>query len=154
MSKDNKIQHTKKALLEALKSSRGIVSAACEVVGVDRSTYYRYYNDDEVFRNECNDIENLVIDFAESKLYEQIKGNNITAIIFYLKTKGKRRGYYEKSISLNVNENNDKPEIDYSQLSESTLRDIIKNVKPKTTGNNRDNLLTEPIKIIYNVPNK
>ena len=118
MSKDNKIQHTKKALLEALKSSLGIVSAACEVVGVDRSTYYRYYNDDEVFRNECNDIENLVIDFAESKLYEQIKGNNITAIIFYLKTKGKRRGYYEQSVNLNRNEN----------------------------------LLVEPIKIIYNVP--
>ena len=118
MSKDNKIQHTKKALLEALKSSLGIVSAACEVVGVDRSTYYRYYNNDEVFRNECNDIENLVIDFAESKLYEQIKGNNITAIIFYLKTKGKRRGYYEQSVNLNRNEN----------------------------------LLVEPIKIIYNVP--
>ena len=118
MSKDNKIQHTKKALLEALKSSLGIVSEACEVVGVDRSTYYRYYNDDEVFRNECNDIENLVIDFAESKLYEQIKGNNTTAIIFYLKTKGKRRGYYEQSVNLNRNEN----------------------------------LLVEPIKIIYNVP--
>ena len=118
MSKDNKIQHTKKALLEALKSSMGIVSTACEVVGIDRSTYYRYYNNDEVFRNECNDIENLVIDFAESKLYEQIKGNNITAIIFYLKTKGKRRGYYEQSVNLNRNEN----------------------------------LLVEPIKIIYNVP--
>ena len=120
MSKDNKIQHTKKALLEALKSSMGIVSTACEVVGIDRSTYYRYYNNDEVFRNECNDIENLVIDFAESKLYEQIKGNNTTAIIFYLKTKGKRRGYYEQSVNLNRNEN----------------------------------LLVEPIKIIYNVPNK
>ena len=118
MSKDNKIQHTKKALLEALKSSLGIVSAACEVVGVDRSTYYRYYNDDEVFRNECNDIENLVIDFAESKLYEQIKANNTTAIIYLLKTKGKRRGYYEQSVNLNRNEN----------------------------------LLVEPIKIIYNVP--
>ena len=89
MSKDNKMQHTKRALLEALKSSMGIVSTACEAVGIDRSTYYRYYNDDEVFRNECNDIENLVIDYAESKLYELIKGNNITAIIFYLKPRVK-----------------------------------------------------------------
>ena len=119
MSKDNKIQHTKKALLEALKSSMGIVSTACEAVGVDRSTYYRYYNNDEVFRNECNDIENLVIDFAESNLYELIKANNTTVIIYLLKkTKGKRRGYYEQSVNLNRNEN----------------------------------LLVEPIKIVYNVP--
>ena len=35
-------------------------------------------------------------DFAEGKLMQQIDGGNITAIIFYLKTQAKDRGYIEK----------------------------------------------------------
>ena len=33
---------------------------------------------------------------AESKLMENINGNDNTSIIFFLKTKGKKRGYVEK----------------------------------------------------------
>ncbi len=37
------------------------------------------------------------IDLAESKLIEAIKAGNLTAIIFFLKTQGKSRGYSERS---------------------------------------------------------
>ena len=46
-----------------------------------------------------NDVDESLIDFSESKLLEQINDGNLTAIIFHLKTKGKKRGYVEKSES-------------------------------------------------------
>jgi len=94
--KTNKKQQTKKALLDALEKSLGIVTTACKIVGVDRGTFYRYYNEDETFKKAVKDIENVSLDFAETKLLEQIKSNNTAATIFYLKTKGKNRGYIEK----------------------------------------------------------
>ena len=93
----NKSEQLKKEqLLEALTKSLGIVSTACLSVGVSRTTYYKYYNDDEQFKSQVDDISDIAIDFAESQLFELIKGGNITAVIFYLKTKGKKRGYVEK----------------------------------------------------------
>ena len=97
MSKSNKIQHTKKALIEALEKSLGVVTTACKLVGVDRSTFYQYVKDDPEFAEAVKDIEEVTIDFAESQLHKQIKDGNTTATIFYLKTKGKKRGYVEKT---------------------------------------------------------
>jgi len=92
----NKMQHNKKALISALEKTLGVVTDACEIVKINRVTYYRYYNDDEDFKRQVDSIQDIALDFAESKLNEQIDSGNITAIIFYLKTKGKKRGYIEK----------------------------------------------------------
>ena len=93
----NKSEQLKKEqLLQALTKSLGIVSTACASVGMSRTTYYKYYNDDEQFKSQVDDISDIAIDFAESQLFELIKGGNITAVIFYLKTMGKKRGYVEK----------------------------------------------------------
>lgn len=115
MAKTNKIQQNKNALIEALKQTLGVATSACKIVGVDRTTFYKYLNEDPVFATQVKDIQEVAIDFAESKLYEQIKENNTTATIFYLKTKGKTRGYVErqeiehsgeiKEIVVNVNRN-------------------------------------------------
>ena len=97
MKKSNKIEHTKKALVEALEKSLGVVTTACKIVGVARSTYYEYYNNDPEFKKACDDVENVTLDFVESQLHKQIKEGNSTSTIFYLKTKGKSRGYVEKT---------------------------------------------------------
>lgn len=96
MAKTNKIQQTKKALIEALEKSLGIVTTACKVVGCDRSTFYKYVNEDPDFAAAVRSTEDIVIDFAESQLHKQIKDGNSTSTIFYLKTKGKKRGYVER----------------------------------------------------------
>lgn len=92
----NKIQQTKKALIEAMQKSLGNVTQSCKLVGVNRSTYYDYYNKDEDFARACDDCENIALDFVESQLHQQIKDGVPSSTIFYLKTKGKKRGYVER----------------------------------------------------------
>lgn len=86
----------KKLLLEALERSLGIVSTACEKVGVDRKTHYNWLKDDPEYKEAVRAIEERTIDFAESHLHALIKDKNPAATIFFLKTKGKNRGYIER----------------------------------------------------------
>lgn len=86
----------KKALLDALEKSLGIVTTACKAVGISRKTYYNWINEDPEFNKAVKDIEDIALDFSESQLLGQIREGNTTATIFYLKCKGKKRGYIEK----------------------------------------------------------
>lgn len=92
----NKTAHNKKALLEALEQSLGVVTSACKKVGVSRTTYYDYYRNDPDFKMAVDSLSDVALDFAESQLHRQIKDGSTAATIFYLKTKGKRRGYVER----------------------------------------------------------
>jgi hypothetical protein len=87
---------TKKAMLEALEKSLGIVTSACKSVGISRQTHYRWLEEDSEYKSAVDDLANVALDFAESQLHQQIKGGNPSSTIFYLKTKGKNRGYVER----------------------------------------------------------
>ena len=112
----------KNAMLKALESTLGVVTSACEVVGIDRRTHYRWLNEDEAYRVQVESLTDLAVDFAESQLFELIKGAhrevstpdgeviriqdapNTSATIFYLKTRGKKRGYVERTELAGVND--------------------------------------------------
>tara|TARA_R110001632_G_scaffold96953_1_gene203352 strand:- start:1042 stop:1422 length:381 start_codon:yes stop_codon:yes gene_type:complete len=120
----NKIEQHKKALLEALESSLGVVTSACKKVGVGRTTFYNYVNADEEFAKAVQDIDNVALDFAESQLHQQIKTGNATSTIFYLKTKGKKRGYVERMENVNTNKN-----FDLSKLTDEELAEELRQAK-------------------------
>ena len=86
----------KEAMLEALEKSLGIVSTAAKMVGIDRSTHYAWLKSDEEYKSAVASIQDGVLDFAESHLYKLVKEGNPAATIFFLKTKGKKRGYIER----------------------------------------------------------
>jgi hypothetical protein len=86
----------KKRLLTALQESKGNVFIACINANVSRSTFYNYFNQDKEFKQQVNEINESAIDHVESKLMQKIDEGETTAIIFYLKTKGRKRGYSEK----------------------------------------------------------
>ena len=91
-------RHIKKeSILKALESSLGVVTVACKSADIPRSTYYKWLSEDEDFAKAVKDIENIALDFGESQLHKQIGDGNTSATIFFLKTKGKRRGYIERS---------------------------------------------------------
>lgn len=120
MAKTNKIEHTKKAILEALEKSLGIVTTACRIAGVSRTTFYQYLKDDPEFAKAVKDIEDVTLDFAESQLHKQIKEGNTPATIFYLKTKGKRRGFVERTEhDFRTSENEEIPIIKWTKADDS-----------------------------------
>ena len=89
-------------------------SDACKKTGVARSTFYQWLNEDADFKAAVEEAQEQAIDFVEGKLFQKINGVKIgklddegelnvyeqppsdTAIIFYLKTKAKKRGYIER----------------------------------------------------------
>lgn len=105
----------KKKMLAELKASYGRITQAAEAAGIVRQTHYNWIKDDPEYKALADDIDEAAIDHVESKLFEKIDGVQIqkgvtdegepivydvppsdTAIIFYLKTKGKKRGYIER----------------------------------------------------------
>lgn len=92
----HKMHKKKEDLLEALERSLGIVSTACKAADVSRRSHYNWMEEDEEYRKRVNEINDSVLDFAESHLYKLVKEGNPAATIFFLKTKGKARGYVER----------------------------------------------------------
>ena len=95
----------KETLLEALENGLGIVSTACNRTGISRSSFYKWYKEDEEFRKKVDDIDNVKLDYVETKLFKNIENEKEKSIIFYLQHKGHKRGYIQKqNINLTSNE--------------------------------------------------
>ena len=73
---------SKKRMLESLEKNLGIVSVAASSANIHRSTHYAWYNEDRDYRKAVDEIHNVRLDFAESKLFENIKENKETSTIF------------------------------------------------------------------------
>ena len=92
----NKTEQHKKAMIEALEKSLGVVTSASRIVGIGRTTHYSWIESDPEYKQAVEDISGIALDFAESQLHKQIKEGNTAATIFFLKTQGKKRGYIER----------------------------------------------------------
>lgn len=101
----HKPEINKKKLIEALNRTLGLVSPACEEVGVSRETFYRYLREDEEFRRQVQEIDEIVIDFAENQLFKKIKEGSERSILFFMKYKGRKRGYTD-SLDITTNGEN------------------------------------------------
>jgi hypothetical protein len=115
----NKTNTNKKRFLDALENHLGIVKDACIATGLSRTQFYKWKNDDPDFAAAVEEVEESVLDFVESKLLHNIRKGKEVSILFFLKTRGKKRGYSEKpeaekdfkntfsSFTLNIKRNND-----------------------------------------------
>lgn len=113
----------KNDFIEAYKRMAGNISAACKATNIPRRTYYNWIKND-AFRNEVDTAYEETIDWVESKLMRQIEDGSITAIIFYLKTKGAKRGYIER-YTLDQNINNTNPVF---VVKDKATKDILENL--------------------------
>lgn len=98
LKKRMRMEDKKVRFIELLKESGCIASVACDRIGISFSTYRRWYNSDAEFAEQVDDCNERRTDYVESKLMERINDGDVTATIFYLKTKGRNRGWTEKNL--------------------------------------------------------
>lgn len=82
--------------IEQLRLNKNNVSAACRTLEISYNTYRNHYNTNEDFRRRVDELGEELLDFVEGKMFQIIEKIDKGApglIMFYLKTKGKHRGY-------------------------------------------------------------
>lgn len=91
--------------VQAVTEAKGYVTRAAEMLDVTPQSVYTAIKKHAAVREAWELASERALDFAELKLQKLISAENITAIIFYLKTKGRGRGYVERlehSVDLNA----------------------------------------------------
>ena len=89
--------NNKKEFLEALRRCSGNVSEAVRQVPIDRKTHYNWLEADPEYAAAVDAIKESLIDRAEGVLHGLISEGNVPAVLFFLKTQGKKRGYVERT---------------------------------------------------------
>lgn len=92
---------TKTRVIDALKETRGVIMKAADILGCERQTIYNYRDRYEDVRAAIENTREVETDRAELKLYEAIERGEPWAISLYLKTQGKKRGYFETNHNVN-----------------------------------------------------
>ena len=91
-----KREQTAQRIIDAIRESNGLLTLAAKKAGIGYTTVWRYTQDYPSVKEAVTEAKEKMLDFTESKLYEKIKEGDNAAIIFYLKTQGKKRGYIER----------------------------------------------------------
>jgi hypothetical protein len=84
-------------IAEALKKAGGVITDAAEIMGTERAWLSKRVSASEMLQEIRKECEEKMLDLAEGNMYSLIRRKDRTMIIFYLKTKGKARGYIERS---------------------------------------------------------
>lgn len=92
----NKPQFTAGEIIEALKKHQGLAALAAESLGVNVQTIYNYRDRYPTVAEAIVHLKEKRIDVVEGKLWSRINSDDTTAIIFFLKTQAKARGYVER----------------------------------------------------------
>ena len=83
-------------VIDAIVEGKGYASKAAEILKVSRTTFYKYLDKYATAKQALEDEREKRHDKVELKLMDRIEKNDTTAIIFYLKTQCKSRGYIER----------------------------------------------------------
>ena len=70
------------------------ISIACQKCAISRGTYYKWLENPK-FAEKVKNCKESLLDFAETKLHQNVMEGKEASIFFVLKTLGKDRGYIE-----------------------------------------------------------
>lgn len=80
-----------------LREKRGNIAAVARALGSTRQTVYDKIKKYPKLQATLKETRETMLDNAETTLYDEALNGNITALIFFLKTQGKSRGYTERT---------------------------------------------------------
>ena len=87
---------TAEQVIEALKKYNGLAAMAADALGITAQTIYNYRDRYVSVADTLHHLKEKRKDIVEGKLWGRINSDDTTAIIFYLKTQAKDRGYVER----------------------------------------------------------
>jgi hypothetical protein len=102
-------------VLKAIKGSGGVMSTIAKRLDCAWYTARKYVNEWEATRQAYEDEEQMILDLAESKIYESINNGNTQDAKWLLATKGKKRGFTEKQ------------EVEHTGIPEITIKVVNAN---------------------------
>ena len=80
-------------IAQIYEKKNGNITATCLAANIGRKTFYRYLENDAKFKEMIEDVNESLVDLAETKLLTLINEGDRESILFMLRTKGKDRGY-------------------------------------------------------------
>lgn len=87
---------TNKEIIAEIERQRGNLTAAARVLGLHRSTLYKRAQRSATLQAAIEGAREAMLDEAESVLYDKVLAGSTAELIFFLKTRGKGRGYVER----------------------------------------------------------
>ena len=87
----------KEKFVEIFEMSACNVSLSCKKAKIARQTFYNWIEEDLEFAERIADAQEGILDMAESMLLKKVREGSTSELIFLLKTKGKSRGYVERT---------------------------------------------------------
>lgn len=91
------LQFSAQQFLDAIPGTGGIIAAIAKRVGCAWHTAKKYIENHPTVHAAYEDECESVLDLAEAKTIEAIRNGDTQMIRYYLSTKGKRRGYTERT---------------------------------------------------------
>lgn len=95
VTKEDAVIPTEEILL-AIKQCQGIIYKICMQLGISRLRFFGIAKKDKTILNSLVEEREGQLDLSESKLFELRDTGNLGAVIFHLKTQGRKRGWKEK----------------------------------------------------------
>ena len=92
-----RLRYTEAEIAQVLLRTDGFIAAAAASLRLSRTAVYDYLKRYPTLKSVLADARENSLDVAESLLMKAVRAENLTAIIFFLKTQGKSRGYTERS---------------------------------------------------------
>lgn len=93
---------TEKEIAKSLRNNGGFVTYTAEELKCYASNISMRISRSEYLQRVLEEIKEEKLDFAESKLFENIDRNEFQSIRFYLKYKGKSRGYQDPKNKISI----------------------------------------------------
>lgn len=86
-------QEEVKNLADVFEKKACNISATCASLGITRQTFYNWLERFPEIAQKVEDAREGLVDFAETQLISKINDGDLNAITFFLRAKGKERGY-------------------------------------------------------------
>lgn len=87
IDKVNKMAIKKPQAIELWRETHGHISKICSALGISRTTFYNWMNEDAEFATALVDVEAELSDEIREVLISKAAEGDMTAVIFYLKNR-------------------------------------------------------------------